>query len=378
MTSKFSAYLDIVRFLAALIVFLGHASTGYMTGGLFWQVAHHGDTCVVVFFALSGFVIGYVVDTKDKTWELYVSNRSARLWSVVIPALVLTFFVDYFGVRMAPTIYDGPWFQSDHLALRYLASSLMLQETWHLWLVPGINGPFWSLTYEAFYYAVFAIVFFAKSPLRWVCAAVVLIAGGPLIAALFPIWAMGYLAYWLTKRVSLSRSVGWLLFATGIVLLVFSPMIRASMQFDIPVMGDPIVGRYIDAFAIFVNLIGAHQLSQGGWTPSSKIRKRISTVASTTFVLYLFHRPLIQFFSYAGPESPASWERRLLVLGGTLAIAFIITPLTERLRTFMRKAILHLLTFSWRKAAIRATERVDLSQIAPIATDSRAVDVKPL
>ena len=32
-----SLYLDLARFIAALVVFLGHVSGQRLTGGLFWQ-----------------------------------------------------------------------------------------------------------------------------------------------------------------------------------------------------------------------------------------------------------------------------------------------------------------------------------------------------
>jgi peptidoglycan/LPS O-acetylase OafA/YrhL len=343
MNRTFSAYLDVVRFLAALVVFLGHASTGYMTGGIFWQLSMHGDTCVVVFFVLSGFVIGYVADIKDKTWQLFLSNRAARLWSVVLPALLLTVVIDFAGIRIGPAIYDGPWFQSDHLLLRYLASSLMLQEVWHVWLVPGINGPFWSLTYEAFYYAAFGVLMFAKPPIKWICTGALLLAGGPLIAALFPIWGLGYFAYKVTKRMVFSPALCYFMFFSGIALLLFSPWLRAAIHYDIPVLGDPVLGRYSDGLGIFLNLIGAHGIAKSMPGFPAGMRTLISTVAGTTFVLYLFHRPLIQFFSYMGPSDSSSWQRRVLVLGGTLLITFLAVPMTELLRKRLSKRILRAL-----------------------------------
>jgi peptidoglycan/LPS O-acetylase OafA/YrhL len=52
--------------------------------------------------------------------------------------------------------------------------------------------------------------------------------------------------------------------------------------------------------------------------------------------LYLLHRPLIQFFSYAGPDDASSWQRRLLLIVGTLAIVWVATPAIEKLRLWMR------------------------------------------
>lgn len=88
MSPTFSIYLDAIRFLAALTVFLAHAQAphrGALQLGGFpaWRLA---NDAVVTFFVLSGLVIHYSVDHRDCEIATYIINRLARLWSVVIPA----------------------------------------------------------------------------------------------------------------------------------------------------------------------------------------------------------------------------------------------------------------------------------------------------
>jgi peptidoglycan/LPS O-acetylase OafA/YrhL len=337
MPSNFSAYLDLVRFLAALVVFLGHASGVHWTAGFLWQLGLYGDTCVVIFFVLSGFVIGYVSDEKERTPEAYLTSRVARLWSVVVPALALTFVVDWFGVRAAPELYLGqPWFAGDHPVLHYLASFLMLQEVWDLNLVPGVNGPFWSLSYEAFYYLLFGIIFYGQRTLKWLAAALVLVLSGPVIAALFPVWGLGFLAYRRCRDKPLALPLSVLLALAGLVLLAVSPSLRSLPWLRFQIMGDEILGRYIDGLAFFMHLVGAYGIAIRLPGLPGRLKATISTVAATTFPLYLLHRPLIQFFSYAGPDDASSWQRRLLLIAGTLAFVWLATPAIERLRLSIR------------------------------------------
>lgn len=341
MPIKFSLYLDFVRFSAALIVFIGHAAGINWTGGFLWQVGAYADTCVVVFFVLSGFVIAYVTDTKEATWQDYCASRVSRIWSVAIPALIITFMIDSVGVRVAPELYlDQPWYGGDRPVLRYVASFFMLHEVWHLKLVPGINAPFWSLSFEAFYYLAFAFIFYSKSWSRWLVVSFLFIIAGPLIAVLFPLWLLGYLAYLKSKRITLSAVASSVYFVLGLVLLAVSPLIRAIDTSGFQILGEPILGRYVDAFAFYLNLIGAYGLSRFGVPIKQPICSAIQKIASTTFALYLFHRPLIQFFSYIGPQNPADIYRRFLVIVGTLTIVFILSPFCERLRTDFRKRIL--------------------------------------
>lgn len=341
MQPAFSSYLDGVRFLAALVVFLGHAAGVHWTGGLLWELGAYGDTCVVIFFILSGYVIAYVAETKESRWQVYGANRVARLWSVVIPALALTMAIDAAGVRIAPELYLGqPWFNGDHMTLRYLASLLMLQEAWHVDLTPGINLPFWSLSYEAFYYLLFAVLMFAPARKRFWMAALVLLAGGPLVALLFPIWWLGVVAYRLRADRRLPAWLAAVLCVGGAVFLVLSPTLRSAV--GLRVMDGEVGGRYADAIAFFLHLLGVQRLLQAPLALPSWMAHAIRRIAASTFVLYLFHRPLIQLFSYVGPSEPASWARRALVIGGTLAVVACATPLCDRLQRFLRARCLRL------------------------------------
>src|SRR5436309_9308252 len=106
MTNALSLYLDALRFGAALTVFVSHYSTGRISGGLFWQF-DRGRTAVLVFFVLSGFVIAWVTETRERTLEEYGHSRVARLYSVIIPAFVLTAALDSVGKAIDPRLYEG-------------------------------------------------------------------------------------------------------------------------------------------------------------------------------------------------------------------------------------------------------------------------------
>ncbi len=150
MNRETSIYLDLVRVSAAVIVFVSHASFHHSTGGVLWQFEGRGRDAVDVFFVLSGFVIGYVVDGRERTALDYGVNRAARLYSVALPALVATFLLDAVGRSLRPDLYTawccdfGPsetW--------QFLGSSLFLTEIWSYHAPPGSDVPFWSLGFEA-------------------------------------------------------------------------------------------------------------------------------------------------------------------------------------------------------------------------------------
>ena len=61
-----SIYLDLVRFLAAVVVLLTHLAYKRFTGGLIIEWRTYGNDAVMVFFVLSGYVIAHTVATRDR------------------------------------------------------------------------------------------------------------------------------------------------------------------------------------------------------------------------------------------------------------------------------------------------------------------------
>jgi peptidoglycan/LPS O-acetylase OafA/YrhL len=145
MNKATSLYLDMVRFLAALLVLASHACGQRLTGGFLWQFKPYGDEAVTVFFVLSGFVIAHATATKETTMREYTIARFSRIYSVVLPALVLTALADPIGRSIDPELYSGA--VDVHLsdADHFIASALFVNELWDLKLEPGSGGPYWSL-----------------------------------------------------------------------------------------------------------------------------------------------------------------------------------------------------------------------------------------
>src|SRR5215813_6648694 len=157
MTNALSLYLDALRFAAAFTVFLSHYGTARVSGGLFWQVQSYGHTAVLVFFVLSGFVIAWVTETREHSLEDYALSRVARLYSVIVPAFIVTAVLDYLGTAVDPLLYGPEWGHSTtHPVLGFVLSAAFLGESWVLTMLPGFNVPYWSLNYEAWYYVLFA------------------------------------------------------------------------------------------------------------------------------------------------------------------------------------------------------------------------------
>ena len=186
-----SILLDALRFLAAMVVLVGH-----LTQRLFsteWpDLTNYGIAAVGVFFVLSGFVIQY---TKSRHADLadYATARLVRLWSVVIPALAFTAFADLMSYSTNPAVY-AMWTRSlASNGVNLVADILFLNQSWGHQLSFGSNAPIWSLGYEAAYYALFGAFVFLRGWWRILIIAAIAGLKGPQILVLFPIWLLGVL-----------------------------------------------------------------------------------------------------------------------------------------------------------------------------------------
>jgi len=335
MKSATSLYLDALRFLAAFIVLMDHASGKLFTGGLLWQTNYYGQTAVMVFFVLSGFVIAHVVATKEHTALDYSAARFGRLYSVIVPALLLTIVCDAIGLQKNPDFYyHGPWgYPADSPVPRYLATFLLINRSW-FWgpggMETGINGPFWSLGFEGIYYVAIGLMLFARGSFRALGLFALAICSGPTIVALAPIWFLGFGAYHVTRRHQISELTGILLWLGGLVLLGES--YRAHFNWlQIPgAHRESILADYVAGIGFALHVVGFNAIADRFSYVLTPWRAPIRWLGSITFALYLFHRPLIQVLAVYSVGAPSSWAQRIWLLGGTFVVVATLGRLCEQ------------------------------------------------
>jgi len=81
-----SVYFDLVRFGAAILVVLYHVWPMVAPDlPLTWP----GHQAVIIFFVLSGYVIAHITESREPSVGAYALDRLSRLWSVVIPSLLI-------------------------------------------------------------------------------------------------------------------------------------------------------------------------------------------------------------------------------------------------------------------------------------------------
>ena len=347
MRRETSIYLNAVRFFAALVVFLGHTSGRRFTDGFLWAFGEYMDVAVIIFFVLSGYVIAYVTDNRERSLDDYAINRVARILSVAMPALILTFVLDTIGRSTHPEAYNAAWgYSSDQIWLQYLAGATFTNELWRNHINVGSMLPYWSLGYEVWYYAIFAAFWFPKGRIRYLLTALLCLIAGPKILSLFPIWIGGFAVYYAGKRWTLPRATALGLFAatTAVPIILFALTVLGIFQTH-ATFGE----RYSTALVFTLNILAAQAIAVHSRRTLDLIEKPIGWLAGMTFSLYLFHLPVAQFLSTLIPWEPGDIRMRLTIMVGTLVIVAILAAFTERQKN------------AWRDGIARLSDRIGLT-----------------
>lgn len=302
-----SVYLDLLRYFAALMVYLFHA--GHFSHYRLPFFGTYGGLGVAVFFVLSGFVIAFSSTGKRRDIVDYFIARFARLWSVALPAILLTLVLDTVGQWLALSAYAP---MQPYPAYKWIAASgitaLFLNEIWFLDIWLGTNGPFWSLSYEFWYYAIFATLIYFRGWQRVAMAGLVMCIAGPGILVAFPVWLLGVgLFHLLHKHMSADRTrLGLGALLVSIVCLTLYILMGGSKIFTALPIAYPLANlkswginfwpqSYVVGFLIALNIYGFARMQRVFRSPSEQTVRLVRTTAETSFGLYLFHYPLMYF-----------------------------------------------------------------------------------
>ncbi len=295
---------------------------------------------VIVFFVMSGFVIRYVTTTKERDAANYFLNRAARMYSVVVPALVVTLALDFAVAAMATP---------SAISLKYILNSathaglglLFLNQVWGHDVAVGSNGPYWSLGYEVPYYLAFGAFLFAKGWWRWLLPAVVMGVFGPRVFLLSGLWLMGVAAFDICASGRIGRRLGWILLLgasavwAGYYIAVVTRLVPSSV---VPLYWHKfeIISDYFIALLFASQIVGFNAVAEHFTVVTERAGKVIRWIAGATFSVYLFHMPLVHFFT-AGLHFKLGnlWFAAIFSVG-IFAVTFLFAEISERRKDVVR------------------------------------------
>lgn len=334
MEKKFlSAYLDLLRLTAAAAVALYHikmlelgpeAVRRFLPG--------FGHEFVVVFFVLSGYVIAWSVARKLVGVRDYALDRIARIYSVVIPALLISTVVSLAYKMGTPMdALNG-----------LLVNLLFIGQSWSIAAFPPSNPAFWSLCYEVMYYALFGCFIFLRGRQRLIACTVVVLLAGPKVILLLPCWLAGVAAY--HCKDGLGKAAPYVAVSAIVVLgllsyLKFGKWVEAWIG---PVDFGPsshFAKDYVTAILIALHLYAVRQIAitMPSWLSTFAVKG-----AALTFTLYLIHYPIILVTrqAFAVPTSLAAFVVCVLLI---IAATALVGTFTESQRHVLREALIPLL-----------------------------------
>ena len=125
-STSLSNLLNLLRWVSALIVLLSHlrsimfidlpnvATPLNILWKLFYFITGFGHQAVIVFFILSGYLVGASILKRARKnnlsfKEYLIIDRGVRIYLVVIPALIITYILDLYGYKLfnSSGIYTG-------------------------------------------------------------------------------------------------------------------------------------------------------------------------------------------------------------------------------------------------------------------------------
>jgi peptidoglycan/LPS O-acetylase OafA/YrhL len=373
-----SVHLDALRGFAAFCVVLNHLRDALFVD--YEAIARHnpfmsaaylasslGRQSVVVFFVLSGYLVGgsvlRSVGSGRWSWRAYFLARLSRLYVVLLPALLLGGALDWLGMHIPGTesVYSGN--SGMHalafdvhrvLTWRMLAANALFLPTLRLpgtapyVVLPfGSNGALWSLGYEFAYYLAFPILVFllarGESSKTRILSCVALLAWGWLaglnVVLLGLTWLMGAAITFLPPfpaRRRWARGV-----AVVLALILFAAgLIESKLLGSIP--SDLVLGLAVTAL-IWVILHCATAPLPAFYVHTAR------RAAHSSYTLYAVHLPMLIFLKATLhlPRAYPGWHA-VLVAAGVLAVIVLYAQIvyelfeknTDRVRHWIRPYVM--------------------------------------
>ncbi len=337
MNKHYSLYLDVVRFLASLFVVLDHFRQHQILDDISGRfVPEIGREAVIIFFILSGYVIAYTTEIKQQELKDYVVARCARIYSVALPIMLLAFVLNFMS-----NAYSNPALAPSYQVAKayfYIPFHLLfLGELWSLSEVPPWLIPYWSLSYEVWYYIFFATLYYLSSYKRLFFGVIVFLILGYKLWLLLPVWMSGVLLFRYQNKyplgIKLAR-LGWVFSIVALVFYKYSNLDHYLHMLGVsiwPFKALPLgsASRYLADYSVaMIVLVNFFCARYSHFSVLENFSQIIRTISSYTFTLYLVHMLVISMwlsFYLHDPLSVVDIVRVSVLIGLSTYLIGIVT-----------------------------------------------------
>lgn len=350
-----SFYLDLLRILSAFYVFIFHVGSGEIDTKLIFSTPHFSEILglnyysahyfVIVFFVLSGYLITMSASRPNISVKTFITARLGRLYSVLIPALFLSFLVAKFLI--IGNYYPLDLIKNNTLLVqRFILNATFLSQSWSLNATPPLNNPFWSVQYEFMYYLIIASWLLVKNRLKYILILLIILISGLKVMLLFPCWLLGsFLYYIVSKKKTINIGISVMLFFSTLILLFLILTGRLLLPFEKPIGDHDFYGfllffswnykaDLIFSFLVATNVFAIFGLSKkmeyfNTSSVFNKLHTKIQIISNCSYTLYLFHLPLLFLFSTIVPYNKTSTIHQIGLIFLVLLTVYFIAKQTE-------------------------------------------------
>lgn len=362
-----SDFLNLTRWLSAFLVVCEHLrsllfqdfsklSDKDVFDYGFYFVTGFGHEAVVLFFVLSGFLVGGNVLKKWENgsfeWKGYLIDRATRLYTVYLFVLVFGVALDGVGYKWFNSA--GYYSQSTPDPIATLAFDVSARlDVWHFLsslimgqeiILPsvGSNGPLWSLAHEWWYYVLFPLILgvfrgrLARRIVALTLVSVVLLFLTKYVLVLFGVWLLGVVVWRYNHRRLVPLCVALPVFLGALFIM------------RIEIISIPYVSQFIlgAGFSLLLNSVCQNNKPLF-FCQFSKF------MADFSYSLYLVHFPFILFLVSVGSTygfinfrlqpNLLSIVIFTIIMVLSLCFAYLVSLATEAktadVRMFVRKII---------------------------------------
>lgn len=348
MKSSFSIYLDLVRFLAAVLVVISHmAKENVFPHEIIKYIPDFGREAVIIFFVLSGFVIAYTKNKKHTSIQDYSIARFTRIYSVAIPVIFITVALDMIGIALNPELYTG-LYQYDKLYIYIPFHLLFLGEIWTISEQPFTVQPYWSLGYEVWYYVFFVFFSFFVGVKRIILCSLLLLFLGYKLLLLLPIWLSGVYLFRFINVYKLNQLTAlFLFFGTIILVILFEALNIDKFLLNLSIESWPFpqlplgsarhyFADYAMCILVLTNFYAAWHLKMD---KIKEFKKFIVAPAQYTFTLYLLHAPVMIFLLRNLELDKFSVTTTILISSGIAISSILLGELTEKRKHHLKPIV---------------------------------------
>jgi peptidoglycan/LPS O-acetylase OafA/YrhL len=340
---------------------------------LFYAMENAGDVAVMVFFVVSGFLVGgqallRIANGNEFDLSHYSIQRFSRIYTVFVPALLATVALDYVGRQYfnASGLYTSPAglgagslgyaIAGRDDAATLIGNVLMLQT---IAVEPyGGNGPLWSLANEWWYYVIFGLFLVSVSKNRAPIYRAAALSAGVIILSVMPdtiswwfsIWLLGVGLAMLDRvwsGIACGRAIGLMLVGFAVALYGMSWVPAFD---DRPRSVQLIVRLAVDAVAAVAFAAPLLSAKNASFQLPGKVNRHL---AGFSYSLYLVHFPAMVFvgallhdvfgIGFGLPFSATSMALAIAVVAALCGFAWCFAYVTERNTPTVRSALTRLL-----------------------------------